>query len=347
MMVSMFGLFAVGMYLNKSAGGHSHGGPTGEGIVAAAAPPARRSKDLDEDAAVVEARDGNVGEQGAHATALDEKEAAWRLFSDRAGLQQGVAPTRQRNTGGTSDDGGPRDAAALPPAAASEMPPWFGAFYEEYVRHHAGMVDVLADVGSSRTAAVAAFGGHAASEEHAASGHHTALPTPAKVPTARVAPMPGAGAPAPLTDPHTHPGGTRPSTPSSLPSTPPAEGWFVDSENNWTDPHEYRRKSLSIALLEGGILFHSVFVGMTVSLTIDGFVVLLIAILFHQVFEGLGLGARIAAVPYPRGSPRPWLLVVAFGATAPLGQAIGLAARGSYDPNSAVGLIVVGVCNAM
>ena len=105
--------------------------------------------------------------------------------------------------------------------------------------------------------------------------------------------------------------------------------------------------SANITLLEGGILFHSVFVGMTVSLTIQGFVVLLIAILFHQMFEGLGLGSRIAAVPYPKGSIRPWILVVAFGMTAPIGQAIGLAVRGAYDPRSALGLIIVGVFNSM
>lgn len=109
----------------------------------------------------------------------------------------------------------------------------------------------------------------------------------------------------------------------------------------------YKKLSMNITLLEGGILFHSVFVGMTVSITIEGFVVLLVAILFHQLFEGLGLGSRIAAVPYPKGSIRPWLLVVAFGTTAPIGQAIGLITRNTYDPNSAFGLIIVGVFNAM
>ncbi|KAJ4390491.1 hypothetical protein N0V85_007171 [Neurospora sp. IMI 360204] len=112
-------------------------------------------------------------------------------------------------------------------------------------------------------------------------------------------------------------------------------------------PLVYKKMSLNITLLEGGILFHSVFVGMTVSITIEGFTILLIAILFHQMFEGLGLGSRIAAVPYRQGSPRPWLLVVAFGTTAPIGQAIGLLARSSYDPNSAFGLIIVGVFNAI
>jgi solute carrier family 39 (zinc transporter), member 1/2/3 len=123
--------------------------------------------------------------------------------------------------------------------------------------------------------------------------------------------------------------------------------YFDDEENQFVDPLVLQRMSLNITLLEGGILFHSVFVGMTVSITTDGFIVLLIAILFHQMFEGLGLGSRIAEVPYPKGTIRPWLLVVAFGTTAPIGQAIGLITRNSYDPNSAFGLIIVGTFNAI
>ncbi|OLN85298.1 Zinc-regulated transporter 2-like protein 2 [Colletotrichum chlorophyti] len=122
---------------------------------------------------------------------------------------------------------------------------------------------------------------------------------------------------------------------------------FFDAEGQMVDPAVYRKMSLNITMLEGGILFHSVFVGMTISITVDGFIVLLVAILFHQMFEGLGLGSRIAAVPYPKGSIRPWLLVVAFGTTAPIGQAIGLATRNTYDPDSAFGLIIVGVFNAI
>lgn len=120
-----------------------------------------------------------------------------------------------------------------------------------------------------------------------------------------------------------------------------------DPEAGEVDPAVLRKMSLNITILEGGILFHSVFVGMTISITTDGFLVLLVAILFHQAFEGLGLGSRIAAVPYPKGSIRPWVLVVAFGTTAPIGQAIGLIARNSYDAESALGLIMVGTFNAM
>ena len=40
-------------------------------------------------------------------------------------------------------------------------------------------------------------------------------------------------------------------------------------------------------------------------------------------------------------------MVLAFGATTPVGQAIGLLVHGFYDPQSQVGLLMVGVMNAI
>ncbi|KAF5675813.1 zinc-regulated transporter 2 [Fusarium heterosporum] len=142
---------------------------------------------------------------------------------------------------------------------------------------------------------------------------------------------------------------TQYSTPAAIDSKPSVEVTesFFDEENQAVDPVVFKRMSTNITLLEGGILFHSVFVGMTIAMTIDGLVVLLTAIMFHQCFEGLGLGSRIAAVPYPKGSFRPWLLVFAFGCTAPIGQAIGIASRNSYDPEGELGLILVGIFNSI
>lgn len=113
------------------------------------------------------------------------------------------------------------------------------------------------------------------------------------------------------------------------------------------DPNKFRIMNLNITLLESGILFHSVFVGMTISVTTDGFITLLVAIIFHQFFEGLGLGSRIAAVPYKPKALKPWVLVFAFGTTCPIGQIIGLATRNSYDQGSAFALILVGFFNAL
>lgn len=120
-----------------------------------------------------------------------------------------------------------------------------------------------------------------------------------------------------------------------------------------TVPHmpnaeEQRRLMLQCLLLEAGILFHSVFIGMAISVaTGPPFVVFLVAIAFHQTFEGLALGSRIAGLHLPKSSPRPWLMVLAYGTTTPIGQAIGLIVHNFYDPMSQTGLLMVGFMNAI
>lgn len=115
-----------------------------------------------------------------------------------------------------------------------------------------------------------------------------------------------------------------------------------------TPEEQQKRQILQCLMLEAGILFHSIFIGMAVSVaTGPPFVVFLIAIAFHQSFEGLALGSRIAAINFPTHSPRPWLMVLAYGTTTPIGQAIGLVVHNLYDPQSAAGLLMVGFMNAI
>jgi zinc transporter 1/2/3 len=111
---------------------------------------------------------------------------------------------------------------------------------------------------------------------------------------------------------------------------------------------EQKRLMIQCMLLEAGILFHSVFIGMAISVaTGTPFVVFLVAISFHQSFEGMALGSRIAAINFPKSSPRPWLMVLAYGTTTPIGQAIGLLVQSTYDPHSETGLLMVGIMNAI
>jgi zinc transporter 1/2/3 len=114
-------------------------------------------------------------------------------------------------------------------------------------------------------------------------------------------------------------------------------------------PEQKKRKErLQCILLELGILFHSVFIGMALSVSIGNeFIILLIAIVFHQTFEGLALGARISAIKWENGAHQPWLMALAYGFTTPIGQALGIATHTLYSPGSEIGLIVVGVMNSI
>lgn len=274
MMASMFCLFVIEMYLNSKMGGHSHGGPMGfeAGPLAPAnrgPPPSRpprhkRFSDFEVDDVEYEKK---MAQKGFAEKMRDDH---WRKESQDA----------------ESDE-----------SRIHGLPPWFAAFYDQYLRQRREMINAIEGIREQQ---------------------YETDPRSARRQTALVSQAPATDSP------------------------------YIDEETGQAvDPAVYRKMSLGITLLEGGILFHSVFVGMTISITVDGYIILLVAILFHQMFEGLGLGSRIAAVPYPRGSIRPWLLVVAFGTTAPIGQAIGLAVHNSYDPNSAFALILVGVFNAM
>jgi len=131
---------------------------------------------------------------------------------------------------------------------------------------------------------------------------------------------------------------------------------------------------LSVLILEFGVIFHSFIVGITLAVSVD-FIPLFLVLIFHQLFEGLGLGTRLAhlaiftsprieaqararaleedksstpASPLSKGYALfPWFGALAFALTLPLGIAIGLGVRNSYDPNSATANIVSGIFDSL
>lgn len=122
----------------------------------------------------------------------------------------------------------------------------------------------------------------------------------------------------------------------------------INGETNLADAAAHSRALLQCLMLEAGILFHSIFIGMALSVaTGPPFAVLLVAISFHQTFEGLALGSRISALNFSLGSPQPWLMALAYGTTTPAGQLLGLLLHRMYDPASETGLLVVGITNAV
>jgi zinc transporter 1/2/3 len=109
----------------------------------------------------------------------------------------------------------------------------------------------------------------------------------------------------------------------------------------------FRQQISAFLLLEFGIIFHSVIIGLNLGVTGSEFATLYPVLVFHQSFEGLGIGARMSAIPFGKHKWLPWVLCAAYGLTTPISIAIGLGVRTTYAPGSKVSLITQGVLNAI
>ena len=111
---------------------------------------------------------------------------------------------------------------------------------------------------------------------------------------------------------------------------------------------DFSAQMTAIFILEFGIIFHSIFVGLTLAVAGDEFTTLYIVIVFHQTFEGLGLGARLANAPWPKNRWwTPYLLGAGYAFSTPISIAIGLGVRETYAPGSQTSLVVNGVFDSI
>ena len=111
---------------------------------------------------------------------------------------------------------------------------------------------------------------------------------------------------------------------------------------------DYKAQMTAIFILEFGIVFHSIFIGLTLAVAGKEFDTLFVVLIFHQTFEGLGLGSRLAVTPWPKTSKwTPYVLGFGYGLSTPLAIAVGLGVRKSYPPGSATTLIVNGVFDSI
>ena len=103
----------------------------------------------------------------------------------------------------------------------------------------------------------------------------------------------------------------------------------------------------SVLVMEAGVLFHSILIGLTLVVAGDSFYkTLLVVIIFHQFFEGLALGARIATLPGPI-FPSKAIMAAAFALITPIGMAIGLGVLHSFNGNAKGTLIALGTLDAL
>ncbi|PLW36697.1 hypothetical protein PCANC_06302 [Puccinia coronata f. sp. avenae] len=99
---------------------------------------------------------------------------------------------------------------------------------------------------------------------------------------------------------------------------------------------------IGAAILELGVIFHSMVIGLTLAVN-QQFTTFFLVIIFHQMFEGLGLGARLSQLSLPASFRRlPIWGSLLYSLVTPLGLAIGLGIRNTYSPNSATALMVSG-----
>ncbi|GLB41876.1 putative ZIP Zinc transporter [Lyophyllum shimeji] len=104
---------------------------------------------------------------------------------------------------------------------------------------------------------------------------------------------------------------------------------------------------IGVAILEFGVALHSILIGLTLAVD-PGFKILFVVLVFHQTFEGLGIGSRLAYMRLPHSyNWVPFAGAVLYGITTPIGIAIGLGARSTYNPGSATASIVSGVLDAL
>ncbi|KAL3486411.1 Zinc/iron permease [Aspergillus germanicus] len=117
---------------------------------------------------------------------------------------------------------------------------------------------------------------------------------------------------------------------------------LIKSQNNWKPP------LTRLLLLESSIILHSLLIGLSLSVAGPDFPTLYAVLVFHQTFEGLGLGTRLAEIPWPTHKQyTPYILGCAYVLSTPLAITVGLCVRGSYSPGSQGVLIVSGVFDSI
>ncbi|KAH7004268.1 hypothetical protein EDB82DRAFT_45251 [Fusarium venenatum] len=146
-----------------------------------------------------------------------------------------------------------------------------------------------------------------------------------------------------------------------------------DTESTSLSPKAVEKAEMAnISIMEAGIIFHSLLIGITLVVAGDSFFITLsIVIIFHQLFEGIALGTRIASLGYGQmplalghthsHSPTPsvertgtstvplWkklVLASGFAIITPIGMAIGIGVLNVFNGNDPSTLIAIGTLDA-
>jgi zinc transporter 1/2/3 len=114
------------------------------------------------------------------------------------------------------------------------------------------------------------------------------------------------------------------------------------------EPDVFPEQMTGLFILEFGVVFHSIFIGLTLAVSGPEFIVLYIVLVFHQTFEGLGLGSRLATAQWPPGKGwLPYVLGLVYALSTPVAIAAGLGVRATLEPGSLTTMTINGVFDSI
>ncbi|KAI0103871.1 ZIP zinc/iron transport family [Nemania sp. FL0031] len=149
-------------------------------------------------------------------------------------------------------------------------------------------------------------------------------------------------------NPEEKPGFHAPGIPNDVSYPPGGQDHLGHHREHESDASSLAAQMTAIFILEFGVVFHSIFIGLTLAVAGDEFNVLYVVLVFHQTFEGLGLGSRLASAQWPDSKAwLPYLLGFGYALSTPISIAIGLGIRSTLQPGSANATIINGVFDSI
>ncbi|KAI1160878.1 ZIP zinc/iron transport family [Nemania serpens] len=151
-----------------------------------------------------------------------------------------------------------------------------------------------------------------------------------------------------LTHPEAKSGFHAPGLPNDVSYPPGGQDHLGHHREHEDDNASLAAQMTAIFILEFGVVFHSIFIGLTLAVAGDEFNVLYVVLVFHQTFEGLGLGSRLASAQWPQSKAwLPYLLGLGYAISTPISIAIGLGIRSTLQPGSPNALLINGIFDSI
>ncbi|KAI1827411.1 ZIP zinc/iron transport family [Xylaria intraflava] len=136
--------------------------------------------------------------------------------------------------------------------------------------------------------------------------------------------------------------------PDEVSYPPGGQDHLAHHRDHAVEHDEIAAQLTAIFILEFGVVFHSIFIGLTLAVAGSEFNVLYVVLVFHQTFEGLGLGSRLAIAKWPESKAwLPYLLGFGYALSTPISIAVGLGISTTLQPGSSSALLINGVFDSI